>query len=75
MHNQPNSLASSPGLPLYPPYYNVEKIMRGKFMREAEEGLPGKTYHATDVKGSDVRPFFKFLIWNKSWFASSAGTF
>ena len=27
------NLASSPGLPLYPPYYNVEKIMRGKFMQ------------------------------------------
>ena len=26
-----SSVASSPGLPLYPPYYNVEKIMRGKF--------------------------------------------
>ena len=28
-----NSVASSLGLPLYPPYYNVEKIMRGKFMQ------------------------------------------
>ena len=60
-------------------YYNANRGAIGaqrKANRDSMGAQKKAYYDANRVAiSSDVRPFFKFLIWNKSWFASSAGTF